>query len=156
MEGSVSMKILFFQAKCNKCGALFDTPLLSDFSYGEFIATSENGAFVAYLNALEEPSFKEIGFLFDKLFKKYGLNLNEISCFHFIVGKCSDMIEGQNMRIDIGPICPDCSSNNCDYNNLRMVSKREVEKLSFTSFTGLSDDEKNSLIKEYITQFSKL
>jgi hypothetical protein len=66
------------------------------------------------------------------------------------------MIEGQGMRIDIGPICPECSPNSCDYNNLRMVGKREVEKLCFTSFIWLSDDEKNSLIKEYITQFSKL
>jgi hypothetical protein len=66
------------------------------------------------------------------------------------------MIEGQGMRIDIDPICPDCSSNSCDYNNLRIVGKGEVEKLCFTSFIGLSDDKKNSLIKEYITQFSKL
>ena len=150
------MKIAFFQAKCNKCGALFETPLLSDFSYGEFIARSENGAFVAYLNAFEEISFEEIRFLFDKLFKKYDLNLNERSCFHFVVGKCSDMIKGKEMRIDIGPICPDCSSNSCGYNNLRMVGTRDIDKLSFTSFIGSNDDEKNSLIKEYITQFCKL
>jgi hypothetical protein len=156
MEGSVSMKISFFQAKCNKCGALFETPLLSDFSYGEFIAKSENGAFAAYLNALEEPAFEEISSLFHKLLKKYDLNSNEISCLHFIVGKCSDMIEGQVMRIDIGPICPYCSSTSTDYNDLKVVGKREVEELSFTSFIRLSDDEKNSLIKEYITQFSKL
>lgn len=148
------MKITFFEAKCNECGLLFDTPLLSDFSYGDFIATSENGAFVAYLNALEEPSVEEIRLLFDKLFKRYGLKLNEISCFHFVVGKCSDMIEGQEMRIDIGPICPDCGSKSINYNNLRVVRTRNVENLSFTSFIGLSDDEKNSLIKESIIQFS--
>lgn len=48
------MEIAFFEAKCKKCGTVFDTPLLSDFSYGEFIARSENGEIVAYLNAIEE------------------------------------------------------------------------------------------------------
>jgi hypothetical protein len=150
------MKIAFFEVKCNKCGTLFDTPLLSDFSYGEFIARSENGTSVAYLNAFEEVSFNEISSRFEKLFRKYGIDLDKSSCFHFVVGKCSDRIKGQEMRMDIGPICPDCRSNCCDYNNLRMVGKRDIEKLSFSSFIGLSDDEKNSLIKEYITQFSKL
>jgi hypothetical protein len=80
-SGAAPLGYMFSGAAAHRDGAVFDTPLLRDFSYGEFIATSENGAFVAYLNALEEPSFKEISFLCDKLFKKYGLNLNENSCF---------------------------------------------------------------------------
>ncbi len=150
------MEIAFFEAKCKKCGTLFDTPLLSDFSYGEFIARSENGAIVAYLNAIEELSFNEISSLFYKLLKNYDINLNKNYCFHFVVGKCSDRIEGQEMVLDLCPICPDCKSNCCDYNNMRMVGKSDIEKLSFTSFSALSYDEKNSLIEEYITQFAKL
>lgn len=101
------MEIALFEVKCNKCGTLFDTPLLSDFSYGEFIARSENGAVVAYLNAFEELSFNEISSLFDKLFEKYGIDLYKSSCFRFVVGKCSDRIEGQEMRMDLDPICPE-------------------------------------------------
>jgi hypothetical protein len=150
------MKVSFFEVKCNKCGASFDTPLLSDFSYGEFIARSENGAFVAYLNAIEEPSVKEIKVLFDKIFKIHGFNINERYCFHFVIEKCSDKIYGQEMKLDINPSCPDCGSNCCDYNNLRMVCIRDVRELSFNSYSILNDDEKKSIIEEYIIQFSSL
>lgn len=144
------MEIAFFQAKCSECGTEFSTPLLSDFSYGQFIARSENGLFFAYLNAIEELAFKEISCIFDKLLKECGSSLDENTCFHSVVGKCSDMIEGQEMRIDIGPICPYCKSSSCHYDNLKMVEKREIENLSFTSFVALSDEEKNSLIRDYI------
>jgi hypothetical protein len=150
------MKIAFFQAKCNKCKAVFETPLLSDFCYGEFIASSSNGALTAYLNALEEPVVKEINLIFDKLFEIYGSNLNKSSCFKFVVGKCSDMIQGQEMRLDLLPLCPYCGSNDFNYNNLQPVGRRDIERLSFNSFVGLGNDKKEALIKGYINEFNEL
>lgn len=150
------MEIAFFKAKCSSCEALFETPLLNDFSYGEFIARSKDGIFTAYLNAIEEPVVNEINVLFDVLFEEYGINLSKSSCFQYVIGKCSDMIEGQEMRLDFKPLCPYCGSQDCIYNDLCLVGRRDVEKLSFNSFANLDDNVKEELIKEYINEFSKV
>jgi hypothetical protein len=52
--------ISYFQLKCSICGFVFQAPVLSDFSYGDFIYDSQSGKYFAYLNIFEDKVVFEV------------------------------------------------------------------------------------------------
>lgn len=44
---------------CQTCDAVFQAPIISDFSYGEFILSSTSGEY-RYLNVFDDPVYQEV------------------------------------------------------------------------------------------------
>src|SRR5690349_13737073 len=53
-------KIQFFSATCHACGHRFSMPVLSDFSYGEFIFYGGREQVFGFLSAHYEPAWEDI------------------------------------------------------------------------------------------------
>ena len=150
------MEIACFEAVCNNCGMVFSNPLLSDFSYGEFIARSDNGIDFAYLNVFDEPAIAEIEKILSAMSSYNGLKKNQTSCFHYVLGKCSDFINGKSFDIGVSPICPNCHSIEVVYDNIKRMGTMIIPRLTFKSFLSLSQIEKQQMIKGHITNYQKV
>lgn len=53
----IDMKVSTVKAKCKSCGLQFETPLLSDFSYGEFVYSSQSGLGYKYLYGINNRTW---------------------------------------------------------------------------------------------------
>lgn len=150
------MNVVFFEAKCKTCGTMFGNPLLSDFSYGQFIARSEDGKHFAYLDALSEPAVEYIENILDNELKEYSIIKNKPFCFQYIISKCADKISSKYMKIYGEPICPNCNSKNIDYDNGGKLFCKEIPKLLFSSFLSLNDNDRVSIIKNLFNNYKIL
>lgn len=151
-----TMNVACFEANCNNCGKVFENPMLSDFMYGQFILRSDDGRILAYVDALQEQAIKEIENIFDSLFQQYGKSTDRISCFQYTFAKCSDTINGHEMKIDVSPICPFCNSKNINYDNRKRVGSKDIVNASFSSFLSWTDNQKSLFIKDIIEKYKSL
>lgn len=87
---------------CQSCNAIFQAPIISDFSYGEFLLSSIPGEY-RYLNALDDPIYQEV--LDMILSHKSELQVDIQSIFGPLT--CDTDINGYSFNIG-GYNCPKC------------------------------------------------
>lgn len=152
------MEISTFRANCNACSETFAVPLLSDFSYGEFIARAQDGRTHGYLNSVEEPGWDSV---------EHALNIVKIQtpdlsdfdstkCFQWLVGKCMDSINGQELSIVSRPVCPACASSEISYSDADLVGYESVPSVTFSTFMGLDEPKRISLVSRLLGEFDSL
>ena len=140
------MKVFTFKATCNDCKTEFDNPLLSDLSYGEFIARGERGTVFAYLPAINNFGWDRINQLFKKTFPKKDQD-SETNCFQWIIGKCLDLIDNQELSIVNNPICPNCHRDSVMYGDEIKTGELNLPDATFSVFLALNDMEQETLIR---------
>jgi|SRR5215207_7377664 len=166
--------VRFFEAHCRDCNATFGVPLLSDFSYGEFILKSEDGKAFAYLNGIVEKSFDQISNILEEFGEdkknrnlrigKYGFlsawwakirpkrdedyyqSVAYINRLQWTIAQCADEIGGQKLTTQF--ICPNCRSNKVGYGDTVVVKDDEIPVVTFDMFNAMSESEKKEKVRE--------
>lgn len=135
-----------YRAWCKGCGEEFRVPILSDFTYGEFIAHGLAGLVFGYLNAIDSAAWNAIQAIYGEL----NLPKSDAARFQHIVGNCLDPIDGQSLSIVSGPRCPRCRSEGIDYRDLPSdrLGSLDVPEASFHQFLALSEPDRRKLIAE--------
>jgi hypothetical protein len=108
------MRLQIFEFKCEPSGHEFRAPELPLGAYGEFLLRAEEGTALAYLNALADPTYKEVGALLEK---KPGMDRatpnRRAEILRHIYGAvaCDPDSGGRPFKIGQRPTCPVCSSS---------------------------------------------
>ena len=146
------MKVATFRATCSDCHTPFDNPLLPDGSYGEFIARGERGTVFAYLFAINNMGWDRIDQFVKKVFpQKYGSS--ETECFQWVIGKCLDPIDGQELSIVGNPVCPSCLGTHVMYGDDIRTGELDLLDATFSKFLSLDDLAQEQRIKELCDQW---
>jgi hypothetical protein len=126
-----------FEADCRHCRRSFPIPLLSDFSYGEFVLHGVRGGVFGYLSAFDSPSFEDIHSRLLTIAGRQEFARDESSRFQEVVASCADEISGQTLGLH--PVCPFCHSDDVDYGDSKPVAADQIRGVTFTGFQSLSD-----------------
>jgi hypothetical protein len=143
------MKVARFEAKCKDCSNIFLIPLLSDFSYGEFIAKGQFGKGFVYLNSFEEKAWTVIDEIIKSLRSKdKNKEYEESGYFQKVVGKCIDKTDEEEFSIVSGPICPKCLSHKIDYDDREIIDFHEIPEATFNVLMNLKEEERKKFVEK--------
>jgi hypothetical protein len=137
------IEVRYFGADCRDCGCEFEAPLLSDFSYGEFILHGRGVA--AHLNSIAEPAWDDI----DSRLAAAGLlsanpPRDEIDRMQAVIAAAADRVGGQ--RLHIRRVCPHCQSFNVRYGVHDPRQFHPVPRATYEGYLGLADGARNELL----------
>lgn len=121
------MKLQIFEYKCEPFGHEFHAPRLPFNSYGEFILRDEAGVSMAYLNAMEDSTYKEVEAILKGQPGVDRMTPNKrAELLRRVYGPvaCDVSTDGRVLKIGQHPKCPECSSST-------MRSWQEVQPAEF-------------------------
>jgi len=121
------MRLQIFEYQCAPSGHAFRAPELPADAYGEFLLRSRTGAEIVYVNAIADPTYKEVDVLLQRHPTLAGVPaIGRADILRRIYGAvaCDPDAEGQPFRIGQHPQCPVCSSTD-------MKSWQEVHPVEF-------------------------
>ena len=136
------MKVSTIKAKCRPWGHKFETPILSEFSYGQFIYSSQNGQSYRYLDAINNKTWDFV----QKVIQNNGIkDGGEIiqSILGHIADKDAAVDFYQNKKI----ICPTCGREVWHVYRNTIVGQVEVNEMTFDRFERLAIEEKEKEIQ---------
>jgi len=138
------VKIALFEAKCGGCGHSFPRPHLGDFSYAEFLFTSEAGTHYAYFGeATDQPVWKVLeSALPSTIAERRQAALIQAACAYF-----ADPVEGQHFVIDF--VCPECQSRKAEYWGGDRVGEIDIPLASHQGFMGLPAPEQRRRLEAF-------
>jgi hypothetical protein len=144
---TLAHKVQFFSAKCQACGHRFSMPVLSDFSYGEFIFHGERQRVFGFLSAHEEPAWEDI----DARLRRAALlgdspSRPEINRLHRVIAAAADSIAGQ--RLVPLPVCPSCGARSVAYGDSDPQGIHEIPSVTFQQYQSLSDSERSERVEQ--------
>ncbi len=142
-----AMKVSTYRAVCNDCKTEFHHPLLSDMSYGQFVARGEKGTAFGYFLAFDNIGWEKIHGLVEKFYSVNDI-FSKRDCFQWIIGKCLDPIDNQELSIVRGPVCPSCHGTNVEYGDSYKTGELNVPDATFSKFLALSNVEQEIMIKD--------
>jgi hypothetical protein len=158
---TASQQVQFFAASCHACRRKFSMPVLSDFSYGDFILHGERNCVFGFLSAHNEPAWEDI----ETRLQRVGLlaaspTRTDIDRFHRVIAASADAISGQ--RLVPFPVCPSCGSHSVAYGDSMpheigdfiREDIREIPRVTFETYQLLSDATKTERVGELWRQFS--
>ena len=144
------MKVATFKAKCNKltCQLDIDVPLLSDFSYGEFLYGSIDGKLIKYYCGLDCPIWKFVDTVISETYKdKKGTEIG--AAIQTIIGLIADRDETEIFFTqDI--YCPKCKSKIKSINSNIKTGLLEYMDLTFNNFENMNQTDKKNKINELL------
>ena len=144
---STLILLQFFEGSCRACRHKFSMPLLSDFSYGEFILHGKRQHVFGFLSSLDEPAWDDI----DARLRQAGLfsafaTGRDIDRFHRVIAASADAIGGQ--RLVPFPVCPSCGSRSIAYGDSKPQDIRSVPRVTFSEYQQLSSEMKSQKVAE--------
>jgi predicted RNA-binding Zn-ribbon protein involved in translation (DUF1610 family) len=145
------MKLELTNYTCAKCGDVYSAPSLGETAYGEFLLWSENGG-VAYLNAFQDPTYKEVDNLIKVHPKTAGLQpLNQAKVLRRVYGKlaCDRGRNGEIFSMDSSFPCPVCGSQKIaswEFPSPPIFIEVDVQPVSHFAWSNLTDQEKRELL----------
>jgi hypothetical protein len=150
---ATSHSVQFFEASCDACRHRFSMPLLSDFSYGEFILHGERQTIFGFLSAHDEPAWDDIEGRLRRagLFSASATRL-EIDRFQRVIAASADTISGE--RLVLFPVCPSCGSRSLAYDDSKPQGIRDVPRVTFGEYQLLSDEMRTQKVTELWRQFT--
>mgnify|MGYP005702778251 CR=1 FL=1 len=129
------MEVPFFESKCNDCGNNYVSPALSDFEYGQLIASFEKSEDYFVVKLLNNPVMGFISKTRDKLSTR---------TVQQVVASCADQAIDSNITIKSS--CPACGSEDVVISTGKKESSTNLEVASYNRFLSLDDREKTKLI----------
>ena len=144
-----SRSVRFFTNTCRNCCNDIPIPLLGDFSYGEFLFQTEDGAEFGYAAAILEPAWEAVS---EIVTHALGIDLKKVSPaidrYHAVMRRCADPIGGKRFTDDF-PICPICLKPMRNYGDSRVSHDATIPSVSYSRFMELSSDERSGLVIRY-------
>jgi hypothetical protein len=121
------MRLQIFEYQCQPSGHVFRAPELPADAYGEFLLRNETGTAMVYVNAIADPTYKEVDVLLQRHSSLAGVPGNgRADILRRIYGAvaCDPDSEGQPFLIGQHPQCPVCASTH-------MKAWQEVQPVEF-------------------------
>jgi hypothetical protein len=150
------MKLQIFEYRCAPFGHEFHAPELPTGTYGEFLLRDEAGAFMAHLDALADPTYKEVDALLAGLpgiIQVKASKRAEILRQIYGLVACDPTPDGKPFQIGLHPRCPTCSSH-------AMRSWQEVQPAQFADYAvpsvthslwlSLTEEQKITRVNRYV------
>jgi hypothetical protein len=140
------MTVSTIKAKCRLWGHEFETPFLSDFLYGQFIYSSQDGKNYRYLEVVNNKTWD---FVRKVIAANKGLNDGgEIiqSILGHIADKDGTVDFYQNKKI----ICPTCGRKVWRVYPDTIVGQVEINEMTFERFERLTIEEKEKKIRLFM------
>jgi hypothetical protein len=150
------MKLEMIEYTCASCEFTFDSPGLGESAYGEFLLRSRGGA-VAYLNAIRDPTYKEVDGLLGQLPSTSTLSaIDRARILRRVYGPvaCDRDDHGTPFEIDALPVCPSCRSNAISswrFKNPPVFIDIEVPPATHVEWEGLSEADKDGRLRAELT-----
>lgn len=148
------MKLATFEATCRNdaCLHTFDAPLLSDFSYGEFIYSSIDGQLIRHYSSFDCEVWSFIDKMVSERFStKSRLKAGVI--IQKIIGFVSDR-QDPAIPFTQDIYCPQCRSKVTSIDDNNRTGVEDYERLTFNSFMSLTQFEKGKLVDGYINRLA--
>jgi len=130
-------------------------PLLSDQqAYGEFIAYGVRGTAAAYLNAFQ-PAWDEIAEICGEFIALEHARSGSAAVrgLHFAIGICIDPIDGEGLRISMGPTCAACGSSEVDYGDGIRNGQVDLPAATFDKFLAADAKQRRQLVYEALQEW---
>ena len=148
------MNIAAFSSECQSCTNRFEIPVLSDFSYGKFIAKGKSGKTFAYLNAIEhETEWDSIEEIYNEICELDAKLIKNTDAFQYLVGRCMNRVNGEELSIIRKWVCPECQSEDVRVELGEAVGLMNMEDVSFSEFLSVSEDGKRKLLRQYLQEY---
>jgi hypothetical protein len=140
-------KVEFFRATCSACGHQFSMPLLSDFSYGQFIFHGKCNRVFGFLSAHDEPVWEDIRVRLQRAaFLPQSPSRSQIDKLHSVIAGAADSIAGQ--QLVPFPVCPSCGARTVSYGDSDSQGVHEIPRVSFHGYEKLSDRERSERVEQ--------
>ncbi len=138
------MRVSTVKAKCNSCGQHFETPLLSDFSYGEFVYSSQSGQRYKYLFGINNKAWDFVQSIVNADLTLKTKDKGEI------IQKVMGLIADNDTKADFYQnqkfICPTCGRDAKILDRDNVTGFIEIDEMTFERFDCLPADEKKKEI----------
>ncbi len=138
------MKVSTIKVKCRLWGHVFEYPLLSDFSYGQFIYSSQNGQSYRYLFGLNNKTWDFVSKIVKGDINKVK---NEGEVIQAILGRISDKDSTTEYYQNNKIICQTCGRKAWHVYRNNILGYVEVKEMTFDRFERLTLDEKENEVK---------
>lgn len=125
----MARQLIACEAKCRSCHETFSRPGLGDFSYGEMVMNSPDGA--SYVLASAFGTFPER--------VRNALPPNETGRFWAVLAMLAD--HGPSGPYTTTMHCPHCRSANLEYWDGEAAGVALVPEATYSAFEGLDDEE---------------
>jgi len=135
------MRVSTVKAKCKSCGQHFETPLLSDFSYGEFVYSSQNGQRHKYLVGINNKTWDFVQSVVNELKTK---DKGEI--IQRVMGLIADNDTKADFYQNEKLICPTCGRDAKITDRDTVTGFIEIDEMTFDRFERLTADERKKEI----------
>ncbi|WEN14803.1 hypothetical protein PY254_16460 [Rhodanobacter sp. AS-Z3] len=152
------MKLQIFVYQCEPYGHAFQAPELPLHGYGEFLLRTGSAATMSYLDALADPTYKEVDAL---LARRSGMRemkaTKRAEILRNIYGQvaCDPDGDGTPFRIGQHPRCPVCSSSVMRAWQEAVPTQfveLDIPAVTHALWTSLSDDQKVSRINQFLPE----
>jgi hypothetical protein len=128
-------QVAFFKATCSGCDRSFQWPLLSDFSYGEFILHGSNGTTHAYVSLFDNATFDVI---------RSVLPTATPQSIQEVLARVADQIDDQQFTTVV--MCPHCNSHDLSFDDTLAVQIAEISIATFDQFLSLNESERRAMV----------
>lgn len=139
------MELATFKAKCKNtsCGHDFDVPVLSPFSYGEYIYSSVNGKEIRYYSGSDCETWAFV----EKTMSEGESREDSGQLIQKVIGLIADRPH-PDAYFTQNYYCPECHSRVSSIDENNKTGSTEYEHLTFSHFSNLTNLEKKKLIFE--------
>ncbi len=143
------MKVSTVKAKCKSCGQHFDTPLLSDFAYGEFIYSNRSNPRHKYLFGLNNKTWDFVQSIVNVDNNVKSKDKGEI--IQKIMGQIADNDNKSDPYQNSVIICPTCGQEGKIVDRDMLTGFVEIEEMTFDRFDRLNPTEKEREVRQFMT-----
>jgi hypothetical protein len=151
------MKLRLLKYLCSRCACAFDAPALPEGAYGEFLLWSRNGQ-IAYLNALKDPTFKEVSHLLAlSPVVQEAPSIERAAILHRIYGRmaCDKDTQGAPFEIDMPPPCPACGGtepSSWEFKEPVQIVEVDAQPVTHRLWSSLSHSEKEKALRDELNR----
>ena len=147
------MRVATFKAKCNKltCRLDMDAPLLSDFSYGEFLYGSIDGKLIKYYCGLDCKTWEFVDTFISEIYKDIN-RTEQGAVIQKNIGLIADR-DDMDMYYTQDIYCPKCKSKIKSINSNIKTGLQEYMDLTFNDFESMNKIDKKNKIHELLRMY---
>jgi hypothetical protein len=139
------MRVTTVKAKCKSCGLNFSAPLLSDFSYGEFVYSSQNAQRYQYLFAINNMTWDFVQSVLTVDFKIKAKDTGGI--IQRVMGLIADGDGKVDFYQNEKVLCPSCGRDAKIQDRDSLTGFAEIDEMTFDRFERLTTEEKKKEIE---------
>ncbi|MBX2966409.1 MAG: hypothetical protein KF845_09705 [Cyclobacteriaceae bacterium] len=139
------MRVSTTNAKCKSCGQHFETPFLSDFSYGEFVYSNQSGQKYRYLFGLNNKTWDFVQSIVDDNDKLKTKDKGEI--IQKVLGHIADNDSKADFYQNKKLICPNCGQDSKIVDRDVVTGSIDIDEMTFDRFEKSTPTEKENEIK---------